>query len=134
MREIKFRAWDGTNGEMHHNVGVINGKAISCTIYSSSWKIPKKYPTLKEIDDYVASIEDSIILMQYTGLKDVNGVEIYEGDVLLEGAIFKFVVEWGCDGFWRRGLNLHCTGRLGEMKCGVSVIGNAHENPELVEG
>lgn len=57
MREIKFRAWDTETKEMSHD------------FLSKNWlKVCIESPYVE--------------LMQYTGLKDKNGVEIYEGDVL----------------------------------------------------
>lgn len=57
-REIKFRAFD-------------YGKMITMPIYS-----------LYELECFFTILSDEAKLMQYTGLKDKNGVEIYEGDIL----------------------------------------------------
>jgi len=65
MREIKFRAWDTAQKKMLSNddIYVFDGK-----------------PCHKHEYDHIGVCGD--ILMQYTGLKDKNGVEIYEGDVV----------------------------------------------------
>jgi uncharacterized phage protein (TIGR01671 family) len=69
---------------------------------------------------------EEIVLMQYTGLKDLNGVEIYEGDIVKEyastrvSAVLRFEVEWGNHG-WNISTGLY------------EVIGNIHENPELIK-
>jgi uncharacterized phage protein (TIGR01671 family) len=79
MREIKFRAWDKWNNEMiqPHEGDFIKWHSMS------NWK-------------------ECLEVMQYTGLKDKNGQEIYEGDILkrlnsrLEGT---YTVVWEDNGF-----------------------------------
>lgn len=66
MREIKFRAWDFENKEM------IPGDALAF----------EQYAPLTEL----LSVEG---IMQYTGLKDKNGQEIYEGDLIRSNSMKK---------------------------------------------
>mgnify|MGYP000997845440 CR=1 FL=1 len=82
-------------------------------------------------------------LMQYTGLKDKNGVDIYEGDILkIEGAYFRktirenMVVEYDESRAWFGVLDVLHTVSLNNFDCedDVEVIGNIYENPELLEG
>jgi uncharacterized phage protein (TIGR01671 family) len=79
-------------------------------------------------------------LMQYTGIKDKSGVEIYEGDIVRVKSRFDSVVgpvTYKDTGF---GFNVPTTSEyeekfrsLGTGWYGVEVIGNVHENPELLE-
>lgn len=115
-REIKFRRWNGV--EMY-------------------------YPHLNKYDEYeLADLNEPKIgpWMQYTGLKDRNGKEIYEGDIVsfkAYGTTQKEKVEWGPT--WKED-------QMGGVCCGAGfevadlstadeceVIGNIYENPELLD-
>ena len=83
---------------------------------------------------------DEVILMQSTGLKDKNGVEIFEGDIVL------FTIEDGFDYVYGKPGRINLSLQLGAgvrassrgnyplRKCReVRIIGNIYENPELLE-
>ncbi|NGT51780.1 hypothetical protein G6Z12_07475 [Clostridium perfringens] len=127
-REIKFRGWYSVN-EVMLPVESINFR--------------EGYVSLNEGDNSLTDTLEMIELMQYTGLKDKNRKEIYEGDILsikiysgdkviVEG---KTVVEFkdGCFGvIWghdKAFLSLNSF-----FKAKFEVIGNIYENPELLRG
>lgn len=121
-REIKFRAWSKENEEMY------NWEEMN-----TNYKDYKK--------NYLKSyFEDtSVVFMQYTGLKDKNRKEIFEGDIIEyidEGRLFdsgKYEVEFE-DGMFYPVAELYhpeWPRRWGtEYTC--EVIGNIYENPELI--
>ena len=128
MREIKFRAYDEANKEMVYSnkedCFYVNTKGVMF-MYSH----PKS--VAGQIKDYIKDYG----VMQFTGLKDCNGVDIYKGDVVRHSNRNK-VVEYICDiaafGF---GLSDHvyCQ-ESGVYGPEMEVIGNIHESPELIKG
>ena len=121
MREIKFRAWvkDATTGErMCNRVRWLD--LDNQRICTESGMQP-----------------DEFILMQYTGLKDKNGREIYEGDILIgkeRELICVVTVVWDRSGYWTyKGYSKELRGGYLTDLRRVEVIGNIYENPELLE-
>lgn len=83
---------------------------------------------------------DEVILMQSTGLKDKNGVEIFEGDIVLFTIEDGFDYVYGKPGRinlslqWGAGVRASSGGNYPLRKCReVRIIGNIYENPELLE-
>ena len=119
MREIKFRAWDKLNKEMF-NVESIN------------FQERRVYKDVVSYRNF-----NNIELMQYTGLKDKNEKEIYEGDILSDGnnnnphkVIFKngsFRAEFEGD-FDEYSFDL-----IDVVAQGCEVVGNIYENFELIK-
>ncbi len=125
MREIKLRAWDKYAKKM------IFDFVISQYNKFSGWS-NCIYCGLK----VGSGGSDDYTLMQYTGLKDKNGVEIYEGDVVREDSPPHHCGEIKYDGgaFYISGI----TDGYSEL-CHIlvddfwEVVGNTHENPELIQ-
>jgi len=68
---------------------------------------------------------------QYTGLKDKNGKEIYEGDIVKRTGLGLFEVVFEGDSFLAKNNHYHFLGWAGDDE--REVIGNIHDNPELME-
>lgn len=115
MRDIKFRAWCKKHKVMIYHIGSI------------SWN--EENNIFVNQDTRCAGNE---ILMQYTGLKDKKGKEIYEGDVVKyfkrHLGVVKFIK--GC--FVVDGANGYDT--FDDLGGEIEVKGNIYENPNLLEG
>lgn len=117
-REIKFRAWQKKYSAMWYDGGHMD---LSLSIDGQLFT-PDRY--------YSCDFEKEFALMQYTGLKDKNGKEIYEGDIV-PTPWGKSVITWSNDfaGFFAKRGGTHIA--LTEFQ--AEVIGNIYENPKLVE-
>ena len=113
MREIKFRAWDGFNKRMIYEPFTIR----TC----ASGVIELNFPSYLQRWDSI---------MQYTGLHDKNGKEIYEGDICkhVSGKPEINSIEYYCGEWHLEPHGLH----LSDENEAVEVIGNIYENPDLL--
>ena len=122
QREIKFRAWDTEKKEM----AIVNYMRFDD---SEIGLMDSECRTWTTIRDYIA------IPMQYTGLHDKNGKEIYEGDIFNMGdKNIRYSVVWHDNGFMGR--QFHCLGSycgLTYFNSCIEVMGNVHEHIELLE-
>jgi len=123
MRPIKFRAW---NKESYY-------------MYDPDDNNMEMFMYLDGVIYYDGQDTDDYILMQYTGLKDKNGKEIYEGDILnipstgYDVKEYNHRVIWNEDTLTYEGITK--SGRVYELWYDeeLEIIGNIHENPELLE-
>jgi len=132
-REIKFRAWDKKKSKMFNDVIVTN----------NMFYVPKNL--LVDFSNTYAMV--NCILMQYTGLNDKNGTEIYEGDILQE--VVPNYDACSCDGCTCEQNYYHNNEVKFDTLKGFymdlnhyikeedftrrEIIGNIHENPELIK-
>lgn len=107
-REIKFRAW---------HIGAV---AMTDWENLNSFKYALK--------------NENIIVMQYTELKDHNGNEIYDGDILLyefDNELEYLKVEYYKDGYYSTGDATLLSEDLESHDWKITVAGNIYQNPEL---
>lgn len=131
MREIKFRAWN-----KEENIMCYENEDFDADYWDGH------YESHLEVINNSLKV-DRYIFMQYTGLKDKNGKEIYEGDVLQDkDCIYKVIFEYGSfDGkiievLRNVGTQKEMTYQLSFIisdNDNIKVMGNIYENPELLE-
>lgn len=124
-REIKFRAWDIVRNRYYQDVQNVYDENIG--------------------DNFQNVLDDEdLVVEQYTGIKDKNDVEIYEGDIVeVKSHLYKDII--GIVKFWefnssfvviKNSKEFNMPTNLSATMDGFAsyeVIGNIHENPELLK-
>lgn len=129
-REIKFRAWREHSGKMQMVTNITWGSVVT-------------FGDISGISTEEHDLVHTVPLMQFTGLLDKNGKEIYEGDILdfepyewnrtsmkpkSKWEHPKWVVEWNTEeGAWDTG-----GGTTRECSSYKAIIGNIYEHPSLL--
>jgi hypothetical protein len=116
MREIKFRAWDKINKKIYQ-VASFDNRIVRYQIKDKVWTGMQVF-------------KRECVLMEYAGIQDLKGNEIYEGDILASpnNSIeirylpkYLKVVKWTKAGFNLKSNNFE-------------IVGNIYENPGLLKG
>ena len=131
MREIRFRGWERELQKMVYDTEL------------GGWIFEYGGNPVRAVNQMINEEDYFYDLMQYTGLKDKNGVEIYEGDILSTDLSRPYlIVEFRNGAFMYQchhdGQNYYdfmepANERLKDITKYHEVIGNIYENPELLE-
>ncbi|MGK5512342.1 YopX family protein [Brevibacillus formosus] len=136
-RVVKFRAWDPDREKMMYPM-VLNWWEDDGALAFRSEFVDREEP-----HECTSKYPDEVELLQYTGLRDKNGKEIYEGDIWQnDGSVY--VIFWSKEfaGFRTKVVQsdyalikglVFTLRQYTEAVNVIEVIGNIYENPELLE-
>lgn len=141
FRVLKFRAWNRGSKKMCYPEET-NEHISYFTFYSEgNWELNEVSGSAKKLEERPLLYSSDGVLMQYTGLKDKNRKEIWEGDILQDEDDCYTVVEYGLqevDAFEGIGFNIWTfmdgtTADGKRLQETFEIIGNIYENPDLLK-
>lgn len=145
-REIKFRCWDKKSKKMRQVTEIVFNTGFYMENNDNSVKlIWVKGQDIIENKEIQIQREEDFILMQYAGLKDKNGKEIYEGDIVSKEtfddtkpnyrnvyyAKVMYIEELA--GFYLVNKDNKILWEVAEDKYNIEVVSTIYDNPELLE-
>jgi len=131
MRDIKFRAWDKKRKRIYEVIHLMR------STFEGIWCIGKGRNIIEDKEIHIDIQPDKCEVMQFTGLKDSHGKEIYEGDIVSDHigvGVIEYVEKYAA--FRINYQNMECKWfydyTLDGERESIEVIGNIYENPELI--
>ncbi|GKT04626.1 YopX family protein [Furfurilactobacillus entadae] len=136
IREIKYRAWDKVIHKLMNVTSMVSEPDGTDKYGNFRWKIyyvrGQNVKDCSKVEHYSgqAEIEERLLFEQYTGLHDINGKEIYEGDIVqpVRSGLLKLLKSFVDKPFIVK------TGDYAgdyEFRKRLLIVGNIHENPEF---
>ena len=141
-RKIKFRAWDNQEKRILLN-GCI-GAGSSYQLITIGWDGGLTLCNAFGLQDgtnpsFDLPVTERFVMLQFTGLTDMNGKEIYEGDILegisnnifSQGDVQNYEVIWGIDHWHISGTGFSLQELFNYCNNKIKVIGNIYETPKI---